>query len=106
MICSLSHLGDLFFILCLKDIEHIVFCGYSFPDADIHLKYVLKRREVLDVPANRRKLLISVFNSHPGKSSAQKKDEEERYKRFFVAPVISHQDAGFDEFSSNPDAYI
>ncbi len=90
----------------LKDISHIVFCGYSFPDADIHLKYVLKRREVLGVPAKRKNLKVSVFNSHTGKSASQKTEEEERYKRFFVAPVNYHPDAGFDEFSTNPEAYL
>jgi hypothetical protein len=27
----------------LGKVKHIIFCGYSFPDADIHIKYLLKR---------------------------------------------------------------
>lgn len=29
----------------LREVNHIIFCGYSFPDADIHIKYLLKRVE-------------------------------------------------------------
>jgi hypothetical protein len=27
----------------LRNVDHIVFGGYSFPDADVHIKYLLKR---------------------------------------------------------------
>ncbi len=29
----------------LRKVDHVVFCGYSFPDADIHIKYLLKRAQ-------------------------------------------------------------
>jgi hypothetical protein len=29
--------------VALCKIKHIIFCGYSFPDADLHIKYLLKR---------------------------------------------------------------
>jgi NAD-dependent SIR2 family protein deacetylase len=47
----------------LRNVDHIVFCGYSFPDADIHIKYLLKR-----IQSNRNtNLKISVFNNHVDK---------------------------------------
>lgn len=52
---------------CLQDTEHIIFCGYSFPDADMHVKYALKHREVVkwDSP-----LRVTVVNEHWGKASS------------------------------------
>lgn len=29
----------------LQQVRHVIFCGYSFPDADIHIKYLLKRAQ-------------------------------------------------------------
>jgi NAD-dependent SIR2 family protein deacetylase len=59
--------------------KRLVFCGYSFPDADIHIKYLLKRVEV-----NRNTTPeIYIVNNHPKKSKHQKNEEEVRYKRFF-----------------------
>src|SRR6185437_5637397 len=48
----------------LLNAEHLIFCGYSFPDADIHIKYLLKR-----IQKNRpqpHKLKITVVNNHMG----------------------------------------
>ena len=90
----------------LADVNHIIFSGYSFPDADLHLKYILKRREILGVPAKRQSLKVSVFNNHPGKAEEQKNEEAGRYTRFFVAPVHYSKDIGFTEFSDNPGKYI
>jgi hypothetical protein len=30
----------------LRDVKRLFFCGYFFPDADIHVKYLLKRAEL------------------------------------------------------------
>jgi len=63
----------------LKQAKRIFFCGYSFPDADIHIKYLLKRVEI-----NRGSTPeIFIINNHEEKSDFQKESEELRYKRFF-----------------------
>ena len=49
----------------LRQAKRIIFCGYSFPDADIHIKYLLKRVEV-------------------NEGDEEEKNEERRYKRFFI----------------------
>lgn len=80
---------------CLMTTKRIVFCGYSFPDADVHIKYLLKRAEV-----NRGTTPdIYIFNNHPGKSEEIKKQERERYKRFFAEKERVHDpDKSFKEF--------
>lgn len=30
----------------LYEVENIIFCGYSFPDADLYIKFILKRRVI------------------------------------------------------------
>ncbi|MEK3885283.1 SIR2 family protein [Paenibacillus sp. PL2-23] len=85
----------------LREIDHIIFCGYSFPDSDMHLKYLLKRIET-----NRNgSLKISVMNHHPGKSVKVRREEEERFKRFFRSEVL-YRKKGFREFSNNPLYYF
>ena len=32
--------------VALRRVKQIIFCGYSFPDADIHIKYLLKRAQI------------------------------------------------------------
>jgi hypothetical protein len=75
-----------------------IFCGYSFPDADIHVKYMLKRAE-MNWPKDRR---LVVFNGHRGKEPQQKVDEEARFRRFFGARTkIQFEKKSFDQFASD-----
>jgi SIR2-like domain len=63
----------------LTHANRLVFCGYSLPDADMHVKYVLKRAEV-----NRGTTPdVYILNNHRGKKKSRKEDEEERYRRLF-----------------------
>jgi len=63
----------------LTQAETIFFCGYSFPDADIHIKYLLKRVEV-----NRGSTPeVFIINNHAGKRDYEREVEESRYKQFF-----------------------
>lgn len=80
----------------LSRCRRLVFCGYSFPDADIHIKYLLKRVEL-----NRGNTPeIGIFNSHPGKSDMEKEREENRYKRFFSKKQkVNYFDHGFEHFA-------
>jgi hypothetical protein len=70
--------------VALRQVKHIIFCGYSFPDADIHIKYLLKRAQT-----NRDSMLrFTIINNHPGKTSAEMSAEQERFQRFLVACPI------------------
>lgn len=81
----------------LKRAKRIFFCGYSFPDADIHIKYLLKRGEINmgSTPE------IFIINNHEGKSDYQKESEELRYRRFFKDKgKVHHTDQSFENFCS------
>jgi len=84
----------------LKQAERIVFCGYSFPDADMHVKYLLKRAEV-----NRTGSPPDVFivNEHEGKTDEQRRMEKDRYLRFFRQKDRVHwTDLSFQGFAAEP----
>ncbi|MBU0515656.1 MAG: SIR2 family protein [Proteobacteria bacterium] len=63
----------------LLETERLIFCGYSFPDADIHIRYLLKRVEINrnDTPE------VFIINCHEHKDEHEKGIEENRYRRFF-----------------------
>nr|HEX4316494.1 SIR2 family protein [Kofleriaceae bacterium] len=85
----------------LLSIDRIIFCGYSFPDADIHVRYLLKRTEL-----NRKRatpLEVFVVNEHAGKTDAARDSERDRYERFFVDKQRVHWTSlSFEEFAANP----
>lgn len=84
----------------LKQAERIIFCGYSFPDADMHVKYLLKRAEVnrMGVPPD-----MFIVNEHEGKENQQRNAEKERYMRFFWQKDRVHwTDLSFQEFAAEP----
>lgn len=82
----------------LRDVEHIIFCGYSFPDADMHIKYLLKR-----VQTNRARpeaMRFTVINKDDNA------DEAARYRRFLGGGVTYKGGATFEQFADNPrDCY-
>lgn len=81
----------------LRRVRHIVFCGYSFPDADMHIKYLLKRAQT-----NREQPpCITVINHFPEKPDAVCQEEEYRYKRFLGARV-NYTKMSFEEFVDDP----
>lgn len=85
----------------LRKADLIVFCGYSFPEADIHIKYMLKRVQI-----NRNSpLKIMVFNNHENKLTSILNKEENRYKRFLGEDIIFTKDS-FQDFAENPQKYI
>lgn len=87
--------------IALRKVDHIVFCGYSFPDADIHIKYLLKRAQT-----NRRiTQKFTVINNYPGKSPKNCEEEEYRYKRF-LGNKVNYLKMSFEEFAENPLAVI
>jgi NAD-dependent SIR2 family protein deacetylase len=81
----------------LHEVEQIIFCGYSFPSADIHIKYLLKR-----IQKNRSSgIIFTVINNHPGKSKAEADEEKTRYIRF-LGPTVNYTEFSFEEFVNNP----
>jgi NAD-dependent SIR2 family protein deacetylase len=85
----------------LRQVEHIVFCGYSFPDADIHIKYLLKR-----IQTNRKgKLRFTVFNHHSGKKQELADEEKNRYLRF-LGPGVAYTRESFEQFAADPARYL
>lgn len=86
----------------LRTAKRIIFCGYSFPDADIHIRYLLKRAELYE----RRGFEIYVINNHNTKSLQEARNEVNRYKRFFKNKELVHYLKGsFEQFceSGKPD---
>jgi len=82
----------------LKQTERIFFCGYSFPDADIHIKYLLKRIEINRGSSPE----IFIINNHDKKAPSQKILEKERYMRFFSdTQKVKYLDMSFEDFCHN-----
>lgn len=82
-----------------QDAQRLIFCGYSFPDADVHVRYLLKRAE----RNGQQTPEVFVVSNHPGKPLEAAKWEAERYRRFFINKgSIHYTDCSFEEFSSNP----
>jgi hypothetical protein len=83
--------------VALRKVKHIIFCGYSLPDADIHIKYLLKRAQV-----NRNgSLRVTVVNHYPGKEREMAKQEKDRYQRF-LGTGVSYTDLSFEVFAADP----
>jgi hypothetical protein len=83
--------------IVLSKANRIIFCGYSFPDADIHIKYLLKRVEINKGLTPE----IIIVNNHEGKSDFQKSSEKLRYKRFFRDKnKVRYTQLSFEEFCS------
>jgi SIR2-like domain len=84
----------------LRKVKHIIFCGYSFPDADIHIKYLLKRAQTnRDIP-----LKVTVINNHPHKKPSEIEQEKDRYARFLGQ--VDYTNKSFEEFAADPVAVI
>lgn len=86
----------------LRKADVLIFCGYSFPEADIHIKYMLKR---VQTSRNNKPLKIIVFNNHENKLISTLEKEEKRYKRFLGNDIIFTKDS-FQDFAMNPFKYI
>jgi len=89
----------------LRQVDRIIFCGYSFPDADLHIKYLLKR-----VQTNRDKKIDFIIINNPSKDSGikkttkQKEEEEARYNRF-LGGKVDYTNNSFTDFVSHPESF-
>jgi hypothetical protein len=83
--------------IALRKVEHVIFCGYSFPDADIHIKYLLKRAQT-----NRSKpQRFTVVNHYTGKDSTVADQERYRYERF-LGSGVEYTSLSFSDFAADP----
>ena len=85
----------------LRRTRHIIICGYSFPDADMHIKYLLKRVQT-NLDFNIR---FTIINNHPNKSIETSEEEKNRFLRF-LGPFVNYTDLSFEEFARNPEDII
>jgi hypothetical protein len=85
----------------LRKVRHVVFCGYSFPDADIHIKYLLKRAQTNRETPPR----ITVVNHFPKKPKRACDEERNRYKRF-LGDTVDYTRKSFEEFVDDPMAIL
>ena len=79
--------------------DRIYFCGYSLPDADMHVRYLLKRAEV------NRKSAPEVFvaSNHVAKKDDDRMRERQRYLRQFRdASKVVFSKWSFEEFANDP----
>ena len=87
----------------LYKVEKIFFCGYSFPDADMQIKYLLKRIET----NCKQPLHIYIANGYPNKSKEEKELEFKRYNRFFkYKENVNYLEYDFDSFIENLENYL
>jgi SIR2-like domain len=80
--------------------KRTIFCGYSLPDADIHVRYLAKRveRSRGEMPE------MFIVNHHDGKGAATANSEMARYRRFFVnKQAVHYTDVSFQEFAEDPN---
>lgn len=83
--------------ISLRNVEHLIFCGYSFPDADMHIKYLMKR-----IQTNRsNNLRISIINHHKGKQKTMADAERMRFKRFLGN--CDYLTKTFENFAKKPN---
>ena len=89
----------------LVECQRLVFCGYSFPDTDVHVRYLLKRTE-LNRRADSAPPEIYIVNEHraPPKDPHSRRGELERYHRFFRDKDRLHWVRNsFQDFAEVPD---
>ncbi|HXX23492.1 MAG TPA: hypothetical protein VEO19_10100 [Terriglobia bacterium] len=85
----------------LRRVGHIVFCGYSFPDADMHIKYLVKRAQINGALHPR----VTIVNHFPGKRESVCREEEYRYRRF-LGGHVNYTNLSFEEFADDPIATL
>lgn len=83
----------------LRTADRIYFCGYSLPDADMHIRYLLKRAEV-----NRKSAPeVYVINNHTEKSEDDNRRERQRYRCLFRdSAKVLYSRWSFQDFAADP----
>lgn len=81
----------------LYENNKIVFCGYSLPDADLYVKFIIKRAELY----KEKSFDITVINGYEEKSLENMKKECNRYNMFFNNQV-NYLELSFQDFINSP----
>lgn len=81
----------------LYEVENLIFCGYSLPDADIYIKFIIKKAELY----KKNPFNVFVLNNHENKNQYRKQWEKEKYNLFFKSP-LRYEEISFEEFTENP----
>jgi len=89
----------------LRDADRIVFCGYSFPDADIHVKYLVKRAQ-LNRNREVQPLGVVLVNHYPGKLEEVASEECRRFRRFLGDTDVEDTRLSFEEFAADPRSVL
>jgi NAD-dependent SIR2 family protein deacetylase len=77
----------------------VYFCGYSLPDADMHVRYLLKRAEV----TAGRTPKVFVITNHGDKKDADREAERSRYLRLYRDPsTVVYTSWTFEQFANDP----
>ena len=80
----------------LRNAKRIFICGYSLPEADLHIKYLLKRAELL----NQNQPDFFIINNHREKRDAN--EEKARFLQFFKnKDKIHYTELSFENFCKN-----
>jgi len=87
----------------LLETNHIIFCSYSFPDSDVHIKYILKRAQKNRLNGSRLK--VSVVNHYDGKNENHSKQEKEQYERY-LGSQVNYTELDFQHFANDPQSLI
>jgi NAD-dependent SIR2 family protein deacetylase len=89
----------------LQEADQIVFCGYSFPDADMHVKYLVKRAQ-LNREVATRPLRAVLINNYVGKSPTVAAEELARFHRFLGAAHVRDSGISFQDFAQDPGSLL
>lgn len=81
--------------------DYLIFIGYSFPDADLHLKYIIKK--AFQFRPKSRKVIVIEKESKDGHDS-KLLDTYLRYERIFKE--IYFIPIGFEKFVKSPFKYL
>jgi NAD-dependent SIR2 family protein deacetylase len=88
----------------LRQASRVIFCGYSLPDADIHIKYLLKRAQMNRKSAG--EFRVTVINHHKTKTDSENITEEQRYVRLFGRGAVKYTNVSFSEFAADSERFV
>lgn len=84
--------------IAVREVDNVIFCGYSFPEAYIHFNYLLERAQT-----NRSKpLRFTVVNYHADKGASTANQEKYRYGRF-VGSCVKYAALSFTHLCGQSD---
>jgi NAD-dependent SIR2 family protein deacetylase len=82
----------------LSQCDNLIFCGHSLPDADVHIKYLIKRMEV----NSNKSPSVFIFNNHEGKNPQIFQEEKSRFETFFRNKErVSYLESSFEDFCNH-----